>query len=76
MARLRWCLLIQVCRKCQLEKTAEEFCRKKERSDGLDSYCKLCNAKATAERFKRRQPVHEPRVADKVCLAHAYWVCS
>ena len=47
-------------------RAADEFPRKKERSDGLDSYCKACNAAATAERTARRGPVLAPLVASKV----------
>ena len=47
-------------------RAADEFPRKKERSDGLDSYCKACNAAATAERTARKGPVLAPLVASKV----------
>lgn len=44
--------------------TADDFPRKKERSDGLDSYCKVCNCAATAQRVQRKGPV--PGIASKV----------
>lgn len=56
------------CRRCGLEKPAVDFPRKKERSDGLDSYCKACNCAATSERTQRKGPVLEPLVASKVAF--------
>lgn len=44
---------------------ADDFPRKKERSDGLDSYCKTCNCAATAQRVQRKGPM-TPTVASKV----------
>ncbi|CAL8464099.1 g3634 [Coccomyxa elongata] len=56
----------KVCRRCNIEKSADDFPRKKERSDGLDSYCKACNCFATAQRVQRKGPM-TPTVASKVC---------
>ncbi|BDA49224.1 hypothetical protein COCOBI_13-3340 [Coccomyxa sp. Obi] len=56
----------KVCRRCNIEKSADDFPRKKERSDGLDSYCKACNCVATAQRVQRKGPM-TPTVASKVC---------
>ncbi len=48
---------------------AEDFPRKKERSDGLDSYCKVCNCAATALRVQRKGPI-APNVVSKVCACY------
>ncbi|KAK9918280.1 hypothetical protein WJX75_002808 [Coccomyxa subellipsoidea] len=55
----------KLCRRCNIEKSADDFPRKKERSDGLDSYCKVCNCAATAQRVQRKGPV--PGIASKAC---------
>ncbi|KAK9843911.1 hypothetical protein WJX84_009960 [Apatococcus fuscideae] len=58
----------KVCRRCGEEKAATDFCRKKQRTDGLDSYCKDCNCKATAARTARKAPTVAPTVEHKVCV--------
>ncbi|KAK9851333.1 hypothetical protein WJX84_005631 [Apatococcus fuscideae] len=58
----------KVCRRCGEQKAAADFCRKKQRSDGLDSYCKDCNCKATAARTARKAPTVMPTVEHKVCV--------
>ena len=67
------CAHPQVCRRCGEQKAAADFCRKKQRSDGLDSYCKDCNCKATAARTARKAPTVMPTVEHKVGLLA--WLC-
>ena len=57
---------LQVCRKCNTNKSITEFPQKKSHPDGRDDYCKACHAKATAARVAARGPVKEPTVESKV----------
>jgi hypothetical protein len=45
---------------------ADDFPRKKERSDGLDSYCKACNCELTAMRLSRKTTGTQAVAARKV----------
>ena len=64
----KYCCSLQICRRCQLDKPANEFPRKKEARDGIDCYCKLCHQKATADRVAKRGYVEHPAVSHKVNL--------
>ena len=62
-------LALQVCRKCQLDKPAEEFPHQLRSGDTMDGHCKACHKKAAAAIVAARGHVHQPNVSYKVSIS-------
>lgn len=50
---------MKTCKKCNLEKTIDEFGRNKAKKDGLDIYCKECNALKSRKSKKDKEKIKQ-----------------
>lgn len=57
----------KLCSRCNTVKPAEQFCRNRCRSDGLDSMCAICKSEYNKNRYKQNKNVQLNKYGNKIC---------
>ena len=52
---------MKICKRCNIEKTVDNFCKRKGEKDGLHRYCKNCMNGDFKGYYKKIKPIHNAR---------------